>query len=49
MPRNPFDFRVITPEGLAFSARAEIAVLPGSEGDFAVLHGHAPMVAALGK
>ena len=39
---------VVTPERLVLSEPVDEAVLPGSEGYFGVLPGHAPLLAALG-
>jgi len=38
---------LVTPEELLFSESVEFAVVPGSEGDFGVLPGHAPFVSEL--
>ena len=40
-------FELVTPEELLFSKLVEFAVVPGSEGDFGVLPGHAPFVSEL--
>jgi F-type H+-transporting ATPase subunit epsilon len=37
----------VTPERLLLSEPAEQVVVPGSEGDFAVLAGHAPVISTL--
>ena len=42
-----FNFELLTPERLLLSAAAEQVVVPGSEGDFAVLAGHAPVISTL--
>jgi len=42
-----FTFELVTPERLLLSASAEQVVVPGSEGDFAVLAGHAPVISTL--
>ncbi|HHY98523.1 MAG TPA: F0F1 ATP synthase subunit epsilon [Firmicutes bacterium] len=47
MARQTFDFKVITPSGTVLSRKPEIVVLPGAEGDFALMHGHVPMIAKL--
>jgi F-type H+-transporting ATPase subunit epsilon len=44
---STFTFELVTPERLLLSAPAEQVVLPGSEGDFAVLAGHAPVISTL--
>jgi F-type H+-transporting ATPase subunit epsilon len=43
-----FPFELVAPERLIVSGEAESAQLPGAEGDFEVLEGHAPMLALLG-
>ena len=40
-------FELVSPERLLVTAEADMVVVPGSEGDFAVLAGHAPMIATL--
>jgi len=40
-------FELVSPERLVYSEPAEMVVLPGAEGDFAVLPGHAPFISAL--
>jgi F-type H+-transporting ATPase subunit epsilon len=42
-----FTFELVTPERLLLSEPAEQVVVPGSEGDFAVLAGHAPVISTL--
>ena len=42
-----FHFDLVSPEKLAFSGEVEQVDVPGMEGDFGVLAGHAPVVAAL--
>ena len=42
-----FHFDLVSPERLVFSGEVEQVDVPGSEGDFGVLAGHAPMVAML--
>jgi F-type H+-transporting ATPase subunit epsilon len=42
-----FSFELVTPERLLLSAAAEQVVVSGSEGDFAVLAGHAPVISTL--
>ena len=42
-----FHFDLVSPEKLAFSGEVDQVDVPGIEGDFGVLAGHAPMVAAL--
>ncbi len=42
-----FNFELVTPERLVFSGEASQVVVPGAEGDFAVLVGHAPFISTL--
>lgn len=42
-----FKFELVSPERILLSEEAEQAVLPGSDGEFTVLAGHAPVVSAL--
>jgi F-type H+-transporting ATPase subunit epsilon len=42
-----FHFDLVSPEQLAFSGEVDQVDLPGVEGDFGVLAGHAPVVAAI--
>jgi F-type H+-transporting ATPase subunit epsilon len=42
-----FKFELVSPERVLMSEDVEQVVLPGSEGDFAVLVGHAPFVTTL--
>ena len=42
-----FNFELVTPERLVFSGEATQVVVPGAEGDFAVLVGHAPFISTL--
>ena len=43
----PFKFELVSPERVLLSEDADQVVLPGEEGDFAVLVGHAPLVSTL--
>ena len=45
--RRKFDVSLVTPEGAAFEAQAEMLVVPGADGDIGVLARHAPLVATL--
>ncbi len=38
------DFELVSPERLLLSVPVEMVVVPGAEGDFGVLAGHAPMI-----
>ena len=40
-------FELVSPERLLLTADVDMVVVPGSEGDFAVLPGHAPMISTL--
>ena len=42
-----FHFDLVSPERMLFSGEVEQVDVPGSEGDFGVLAGHAPLVATL--
>jgi F-type H+-transporting ATPase subunit epsilon len=42
-----FHFDLVSPEKLLFAGEIDQVDLPGSEGDFGVLSGHAPLVTAL--
>jgi F-type H+-transporting ATPase subunit epsilon len=42
-----FHFDLVSPEALVFSGEVEHVVVPGSEGEFGVLAGHAPLIAML--
>ncbi|MBR0824635.1 F0F1 ATP synthase subunit epsilon [Bradyrhizobium manausense] len=42
-----FHFDLVSPEKLAFSGEVDQVDIPGYEGDFGVLAGHAPVVAAM--
>ena len=40
-------FELVSPERLQFSRAVEMVVVPGSEGDFGVLPGHAPLISTI--
>jgi F-type H+-transporting ATPase subunit epsilon len=42
-----FHFDLVSPEKLAYSGEVDQVDIPGVEGDFGVLAGHAPVVAAI--
>jgi F-type H+-transporting ATPase subunit epsilon len=42
-----FHFDLVSPEQLVFSGEVEHVVVPGTEGEFGVFAGHAPVVAML--
>ena len=44
---DKFHFDLVSPERLLLSEEVEMVTLPGSEGDFGVLAGHAPVLSTL--
>ena len=40
-------FELVSPDRLLVSEPVDMVVIPGTEGDFGVLHGHQPLVALL--
>lgn len=44
---DPFLFELVSPEKLLLSENTEMVVVPGAEGDFGVLVGHAPLISSL--
>jgi F-type H+-transporting ATPase subunit epsilon len=44
---TPFHFELVSPEKLVFSGDVDQVDVPGAEGDFGVLAGHAPFVTTL--
>jgi F-type H+-transporting ATPase subunit epsilon len=40
-------FRLVMPELELLATEADMVVVPGSEGDFGVLHGHAPLISTV--
>ncbi len=42
-----FKFELVTPERMVISQAASQVVVPGAEGEFTVLPGHAPVISAL--
>ncbi|UOM36303.1 ATP synthase F1 subunit epsilon [Acuticoccus sp. I52.16.1] len=42
-----FPFEIVSPERLLFSGEVEAVKLPGAEGEFQVMAGHAPLLALL--
>ena len=42
-----FHFDLVSPEKMAFSGEVDQVDVPGAEGDFGVLAGHAPVIAAI--
>lgn len=45
--QKTFSFELVSPERRLIEGQARLAVIPGVEGDFGVLAGHAALVAAL--
>ncbi len=43
----PLHFELVTPERLVRSEDVQMVVVPGSEGDFGVLEGHAPFMSTI--
>ena len=43
----PLHFELVTPERLVRSEDVHMVVVPGSEGDFGVLAGHAPIMSTI--
>ncbi len=41
------EFELVAPERLLYSASVDMVVVPGTEGDFGVLPGHAPLISLL--
>ena len=44
---DTFLFELVAPERLIFSDQVEMVVVPGTEGEFGVLPGHAPLISAV--
>ena len=47
MADNAVQFELVSPEKLLLSKDVEMVVVPGAEGDFGVLPGHAPMISTV--
>ena len=43
----PLHFELVTPEKLVRSEEVHMVVVPGAEGDFGVLEGHAPFMSTI--
>jgi F-type H+-transporting ATPase subunit epsilon len=43
----PLHFELVTPERLVRSEEVHMVVVPGTEGDFGVLEGHAPVMSTI--
>jgi hypothetical protein len=46
-PMAKVTFRLVMPERELLNTEADMVVVPGSEGDFGVLHGHAPLISTV--
>ena len=44
---DTFTFELVSPERLLSSGKVAMVVVPGTEGDFGVLPGHAPMMSTI--
>ena len=47
MAEGKVEFELVSPEQLLLSAPVDMVVVPGEEGDFGVLHQHAPFISAV--
>ncbi len=47
MADSKVTFELVAPERLLVSADVDMVIVPGAEGDFGVLPGHAPLIAAV--
>ena len=47
MAEGKVEFELVSPERLLLSEPVEMVVVPGEEGDFGVLHQHAPFISAV--
>ncbi len=47
MAAGKLHFDLVSPERLLYSANADMVVVPGTDGDFGVLAGHAPVISTL--
>src|SRR4051794_28503918 len=43
----PVEFELVTPERLLVSREVDMVVVPGTEGNFGVLPGHAPLISTI--
>ncbi|MDU1904060.1 MAG: ATP synthase F1 subunit epsilon [Dysgonomonas sp.] len=39
--------KIVSPEDILFDGKVRVVKLPGTEGDFSILHGHAPLISSL--
>lgn len=47
MAEEKIELEIVTPAKLLFSGSADMVVVPGGEGDFGMLPGHAPMLSTV--
>lgn len=47
MAEQKIELEIVTPAKLLFSDEADMVVVPGGEGDFGMLPGHAPMLSTV--
>ena len=47
MAEEKIELEIVTPAKLLFSGAADMVVVPGGEGDFGMLPGHAPMLSTV--
>ncbi|MSP81864.1 MAG: ATP synthase F1 subunit epsilon [Alphaproteobacteria bacterium] len=47
MAEGKVSFELVSPDRLLLSTEADMVVVPGAEGDFGVLPGHAPFISSL--
>ena len=47
MAEGTLELEIVTPQGVALKERVDEVIAPGAEGEFGVLSGHLPMLAAL--
>src|ERR1700738_1993881 len=47
MPGRRVQFELVTPERVLLSETVEMVVVPGTEGNFGVLPGHAPLISTI--
>ena len=47
MADNKVAFELVSPERLVVSMPVDMVVVPGGDGDFGVLHGHAPLISTV--
>lgn len=44
---DKFKFELVSPERLLISTQADMVIVPGAEGDFGVMVGHAPLISTI--